>query len=75
MHKEGITFPMILDTSDTADRLCREVYGSDQVPMSYLINADGIILDAWFGFDEKNSRLKSALSKWNSKIAETLLSE
>lgn len=41
--------------------------------MNYLINADGIIVDGWIGFDAKTSKIETALSKLDPKLGQGLL--
>lgn len=49
LRKQQITFPSVLDTSEAAATVCSGQYGGGAVPMNYLIDGDGLIIDAWFG--------------------------
>jgi len=61
LRKQGITFPNILDTSKAGEKVCYQEYGSGTVPMYYLIDENGLIVDAWFG--ASHERDKAALRK------------
>ena len=70
VRKQGITFPNILDTSPAGEKVSYQDYGGG-VPMYYLIGADGIIVDAWYGASGKShQREKAALRKIRPEWAE-----
>jgi len=58
-----VTFPNILDTSDTANRAVSqyETLGMSAVPMTYVINREGKVVDAWYGYEK--DRTQRALKK------------
>jgi peroxiredoxin len=58
-----VTFPNILDTSDTGHRAVAqyETLGMGAVPMTYVIDREGKVVDAWYGYLE--DRTKKALNK------------
>jgi peroxiredoxin len=63
---DRVTFPNILDTSEAAMRVCFEQYqrrGCAAVPMSYLIDRNGNVVDAWYGGKEQHSRALKVLQK------------
>jgi peroxiredoxin len=64
LEQNGVEFPSILDTSAEADKAMEEYetfHGWTAVPMTYVINREGKVVDAWYGFSEK--RMKKALKK------------
>lgn len=63
LQKEGITLPTILDTSEAADKVCTQDYGSGAVPMNFVIDGEGIVVDGWIGYEEGNTRAAAALKK------------
>jgi peroxiredoxin len=73
LRKTRVTFPNILDSSSAGEKVCYETYGRGALPMYYLINADGIIVDAWYGDSSKtHEREKAALRKLRPEWAEAL---
>ena len=59
LEEQGVSFPNILDTSDEGERVCYELYGVGGVPMNYVIDRNGLIVDGGFGHTEE--RAKQAL--------------
>jgi len=49
-----MTFPIILDTSSKGWALhsLYELPGMTAVPLTYLIDRDGKVVDAWYGFQQ-----------------------
>jgi peroxiredoxin/outer membrane lipoprotein-sorting protein len=73
LRKHGVTFPQILDTSAAAEKVCYEEYGNGTVPLNYLIDGQGVIVDAWFGNSSKShEREKAALRKIRGDWAESV---
>ena len=59
-----VTFPNILDASDKANQAMMQYEtfgGMSAVPMTYLIDRDGKVVDAWYGYEE--ARAEAALKK------------
>jgi len=59
-----VTFPNILDTSEAAGRAVARyetLGGMSAVPMTYVIDRDGKIVDAWYGY--QGDRTAKALRK------------
>lgn len=50
-RKQGVTFPNIIDTSEEASDVCHEDYGGGGVPLNYLIDREGNVVDAAFGYE------------------------
>lgn len=63
MRENGVTYPNVLDASDAArDLLCR-VYACSGVPLNYIIDREGVIADAWYGYEPGHGRALSDLHK------------
>jgi peroxiredoxin/outer membrane lipoprotein-sorting protein len=63
LHKQGITFPNILDTSTDAERVCHQEYGAGAVPTNYLIDGEGAVVSGWIGY--RQGRLNAELALLN----------
>jgi len=64
LKDRGVTFPNILDTSEAANSILREyetLAGMSAVPMTYLIDRDGKVVEAWYGY--QGGRAEKALKK------------
>ncbi len=61
LHEHGVTFPNILDTSPAAAEVYSRDYGVGSLPLNYLINGDGIVVDRWMDYLEGQARVNSAL--------------
>ncbi len=61
LGEQGVTFPNILDASPRADEVYSRDYRVGSIPLNYLINGDGIVVDGWIGNLEGNARVNSAL--------------
>ena len=64
LKQNGATFPNILDSSAAAQKVCFQQYqraGCSAVPMSYLIDREGRVLAAWYGYEEGEPRAIAAL--------------
>jgi peroxiredoxin len=59
LHEQGVTFPNILDASPAA--VYSRDYGVGTIPVNYLINRDGIVVDGWIGYLEGKARVNPAL--------------
>lgn len=70
MQENKATFPTILDSSDTATRTQFEGYKGSGVPLNYIIDREGKIVDAWYGYEEGHKRALAALEKAGLKIEE-----
>ena len=49
-----VTFPNILDTSEAGGRVLREyetLSGMSAVPLTYLIDREGKVVEAWYGYE------------------------
>lgn len=59
LEENNVDFPNIIDTRDKA-RAMMDKYetlgGMSAVPMTYVIDPQGKIVDAWYGYDEKSHK-------------------
>jgi hypothetical protein len=75
LRQNGATFPNIVDSSDAAEKVCFQQYQGgygSAVPMSYIIDRDGKIVDAWYGYEEGHSRAMATLKKLGGSLAEAI---
>jgi peroxiredoxin len=63
MRENGVTFPNILDASEAAEKISFTAYRASGVPLNYIIDPEGKIVDAWYGYEEGHPRAKAALQK------------
>lgn len=68
MRENSATFPNILDSSDTAGRVEYEGYKGSGVPLNYIINGNGKVVDAWYGYEKDHKRALAALEKAGLKL-------
>jgi glutathione peroxidase-family protein len=65
LRENSATFPNILDSSDAATKTAFQDYKSSGVPLNYIIDREGKIVDAWYGYGHK--RATEALEKLGMK--------
>jgi len=68
LRENSATFPNILDSSRAAMTV---VYGSYKVsgwPTNYIIDREGKVVDAWYGYEEGHKRAIAALEKSGAKL-------
>lgn len=65
MRDKSLTFPNVLDSSDAAEKVISDDYKNRNgtVPLSYIIDTEGNVVDAWYGYDEDHKRALAALKK------------
>jgi peroxiredoxin len=59
LKANDVTFPNILEASDAANRAVWQyetLGGMSAVPMTYVIDRDGKVLDAWYGYEEAHAQ-------------------
>ncbi len=61
LKKKGITFPVILDTSEEGQLVTMQSYRANAVPTTYVINPVGWIQASWVGYDGNEERIKALL--------------
>jgi peroxiredoxin len=68
LKDNSATFPNILDGSRTAIRVAFDTYKTSGVPLNYIIDREGKIVDAWYGYEEGHKRAIEALKKAGVKV-------
>lgn len=63
LRKNSVTFPSILDSSDAATKTANQDYKMTGTPLSYVIDRQGKIVDAWYGYEKGHTRAIKALKK------------
>jgi len=63
IRENKATFPTILDSSEKATRISHGDYKCTGVPLNYVIDKEGKIVDAWYGYEEGHKRALAALQK------------
>jgi len=63
MRDNSATFPTILDSSDAAVKIGFNSYKMIGVPLNYIVDKEGKIVDAWYGYEEGHERALKALEK------------
>jgi peroxiredoxin len=72
MRENGATFPNILDSSDIAQKVDVQDYRSSGVPLNYIIDRDGTIVDAWYGNEKGYVRALAALKQTGGELEEAV---
>ena len=68
LKENSATFMNILDSSDTATRTGFEGYKMSGVPLNYIIDKEGKVVDAWYGYEKGHKRALAALQKAGLKL-------
>jgi peroxiredoxin len=63
LRENEATFPTILDSSDAATKIAFQDYRASGVPVNYVIDREGKVVDAWYGYEKGHPRAKAALAK------------
>jgi peroxiredoxin/outer membrane lipoprotein-sorting protein len=65
IRRNPATFPSILDSSDEAKKVISDGYKkiNGTVPLNYIIDTQGNVVDAWYGYNEDFKRASAALKK------------
>ncbi len=64
LKENKVTFPNVLDSSEAAGRALMKyetLGGMSAVPFTYVIDRDGKVVDAWYGYE--TGRTEAALKK------------
>ena len=72
MRENSVTFPNVLDSASEAEKVMLRSYKNktQTVPLNYIIDSQGNIVDAWFGYEEGGKRASAALKKAGLQIVE-----
>jgi peroxiredoxin len=68
MRENSAAFPNILDSSDEARSTYFDKYKGSGVPLNYIIDREGKVVDAWYGYEEGHKRAFTALEKAGVKL-------
>ena len=68
LKENSATFPNILDSSDVAVRVAFDGYKGSGVPLNYILDREGKVVDAWLGYEEGHKRALTALEKAGLKL-------
>ena len=69
LRQNSATFPNILDSSPAAQGIVFQHYRSSGVPLNYMIDREGKITDAWYGYEKGHERALRALRKLGLRAA------
>jgi peroxiredoxin/outer membrane lipoprotein-sorting protein len=75
IRETGATFPMVLDSSEAAEKVDYEEYRCTGVPVNYIIDRDGKVVDAWYGYGDGDARAMKALKATGGELAEAIATE
>jgi peroxiredoxin len=72
LRENDVTFPSVLDSSEAATRLARIDYGNKTgvLPLNYIIDPQGKVVDGWFGQDQDPGRVLAALKNAGLALAQ-----
>jgi glutathione peroxidase-family protein len=62
LRENGATFPTILDSSETATKVSFN-YRMSGVPLNYIIDREGKIVERWYGYEEGHKRAIELIEK------------
>ncbi len=68
LRENSATFPNILDSSMAARKVAFVDYKKGGDPLNYIIDREGMIVDAWYGFEEGHKRAIAAMEKAGMKL-------
>jgi len=68
LRENSATFPNVLDSSVAAKRTGRNGYMMSGVPLNYIIDREGKVVDAWYGYEKGHKRAIAALDKLGLKF-------
>ncbi len=78
LNDNGATFPNIIDSSDAATKVCFQQYQGrygSAVPMNYIIDREGKVVDAWYGGGREHPKAIMAMRKIGGPLAEAIRQE
>ena len=68
LRDNSAAFPNILDASKAAVKTAFDGYKMSGVPLNNIIDREGKIFDAWYGYEEGHKRAIEALEKAGAKV-------
>lgn len=75
IRETGTTFPMVLDSSEAAQKTSWDDYHCSGVPVNYIIGRDGKVVDAWMGYGEGDKQPMTALKKTGGELAAAITAD
>ncbi|MBN1362090.1 MAG: TlpA family protein disulfide reductase [Sedimentisphaerales bacterium] len=69
-NENSATFPTILDSSEAAIQVGFQGYKMCGVPLNYIIDREGKVIDTWYGYEEGHARARAALKQAGLEIQE-----
>jgi glutathione peroxidase-family protein len=70
LRENKATFPTILDSSEAATQVGFRDYRASGVPLNYIVDRQGKVVDTWYGYEEGHKRALEALQKAGLEIKE-----
>jgi peroxiredoxin len=70
LDENGAKFPTVLDPSPAAREACGkfETMGRSAVPLTYIIDREGNIADAWYGYQQDQVQGMQTLKKLGIQV-------
>jgi len=56
LRKDSVTYPNAIDSSETARNVVHRGYRLSGVPLNYIVDREGRVAAAWYGYSKKNPR-------------------
>ena len=63
LDENEATFPTVLDPSEAGLKMAFQDYRVSGVPVHYILDTEGRVVDTWYGYEEGHARAKAALKK------------
>ena len=63
LEKDSVTFPNVIDSSRTTQSVIHRGYRMSGVPLNYIIDREGRVAAAWYGYSKKSGRGMKVLEK------------
>jgi peroxiredoxin len=63
IRKDSVTYPNIVDSSEQARKVIYRGYRMSGVPLNYVIDREGKVVAAWYGYGKRNPRAREVLKK------------
>jgi glutathione peroxidase-family protein len=70
LRENKATFPTILDASEAGTRTGFDGYRMSGVPLNYIVDRQGKVVDTWYGYEEGHKRALAALKKAGLELQE-----
>ena len=78
LRDNGATFPNVIDSSEAATKVCFRQYQGrhgSAVPMNYIIDREGKVVDAWYGGGKEHPKAIAALLKNGGELGDAIRQE